>query len=120
MGYLSEIQNKRASIGEISPLRSRVLNSPAGPLPAALLGAKIPLPEVRPNQTHIADVQRVFGAGSTDRATRRTPQGYARGGVCFARNAATRAFAEVRAAPVFHSGMNSQFGINFDSSSEIG
>jgi hypothetical protein len=60
MGYLCEIQNKRASIGEISPLRSRVLNSPAGPLPAALLGAKIPLPEVRPNQTHIADVQRVL------------------------------------------------------------
>src|SRR5438477_10657091 len=33
-----------------------------------------------------------------------------RAGVCFARNSLTRALAAVSAAPVFHSGMNSQFG----------
>ena len=31
----------------------------------------------------------------------------------------TRALAAVRAAPVFHSGMNSQFGSSFESSSAI-
>jgi len=36
------------------------------------------------------------------------------------RTVVTRAFAELRAAPVFHSGMNSQFGSSFESSSEIG
>src|SRR5208283_1074111 len=50
--------------------------------------------------------------------TLRTPPRYVRGGVCFVRNSLTRALAEVRAAPDFHSGMNSQFGISFESSSE--
>ena len=45
---------------------------------------------------------------------------YARVGVCFARNSLTRALATVRAGPDFHSGMNSQFGRSFESSSEIG
>ena len=45
---------------------------------------------------------------------------YARCGVCFDRNSATRALANVRADPVFHSGMNSQFGSSLESSSEMG
>jgi len=41
-------------------------------------------------------------------------------GVCLARNSLTRVLAAVSAAPVFHSGTNSQFGTSFESSSEIG
>ena len=41
-------------------------------------------------------------------------------GACFAKNSLTRAFASVRVGSVFHSGMNSQFGSSFESSSEIG
>jgi Predicted metal-binding integral membrane protein (DUF2182) len=48
------------------------------------------------------------------------PPGYVRRGVCSAKNSLTRARVEVRSAPVFHSGMNSQLGMSFESSSEIG
>ena len=61
----------------------------------------------------------VFHPGGFARQGRVGP-GYARDGVCFARNAPMPAFAEVSAAPAFHSGINSQFGISFESSSEIG
>src|SRR5580704_6488352 len=53
-------------------------------------------------------------------SSRCQPLLYPHDGVCLARNSLTRAVAAVRAAPLFHSGMNSQFGSSFESSSEIG
>src|SRR5271165_27511 len=101
----------------------RVLNSSANPLPAAFFGAEIPLSEVSPSR----GLKSVFPLTAADatvishRRPRRTGgMAYARAGVCFARNAATRALAEVSAAPVFHSATNSQFGVIFESFSEIG
>jgi hypothetical protein len=59
-------------------------------------------------------------AAVADPAGAPNPTGYPRVGVCFDRNSLTRALAAVKAAPVFHSAMNSQFGSSFESSSEIG
>ena len=59
-------------------------------------------------------------ASAADPASAQTAAVLGPGRVCFDRNSLTRAFADVRAAPVFHSAMNSQFGSSFESSSEIG
>src|SRR6516165_4466821 len=67
-------------------------------------------------------MQRRWGAARVQPLRERSEPrgGYSRGGVCFARNSFMRSRADISAAPVFHSGMNSQFGSSFESSSEIG